>query len=75
MQSKSKITRHWLRLRAALFKEKHVVMSQKTSDSWELEDPATFEGTDEEILAKFREIRDQIMECVKGFMVQESKSG
>jgi arsenate reductase len=27
---------------------------------WPFEDPAAFEGTDEEKLAKFREIRDQI---------------
>jgi arsenate reductase len=27
---------------------------------WPLEDPATAKGTDTEILAKFREIRDQI---------------
>ncbi|MBN2392565.1 MAG: arsenate reductase ArsC [Anaerolineae bacterium] len=41
---------------------------------WDLEDPATFEGTDEEVLAKFREIRDQIASRVKAFIVQESQS-
>jgi arsenate reductase len=41
---------------------------------WDLEDPAAFEGTDEEVLAKFREIRDQIMARVKAFITQESKS-
>ena len=32
---------------------------------WPLEDPAAFEGTEEEKLEKFREIRDQIDERIK----------
>ena len=35
---------------------------------WNIEDPAAFEGTEEEKLAKFREVRDQIHERVKGFL-------
>ncbi|VBB06437.1 low molecular weight phosphotyrosine protein phosphatase [Lucifera butyrica] len=33
--------------------------------SWPFEDPAAYEGTDEEKLAKFREVRDQIDEKVR----------
>lgn len=33
--------------------------------SWPFEDPAAYEGTDEEKLNKFREIRDQIEEKVR----------
>jgi len=32
---------------------------------WSFEDPAKFEGTDEEKLAKFRQIRDQIEQRIK----------
>ena len=35
---------------------------------WNIEDPAAFEGTEEEKLAKFREVRDQINERVKDFL-------
>jgi len=35
---------------------------------WNIEDPAAFEGTEEEKLAKFREVRDQIHERVKVFL-------
>ncbi len=34
---------------------------------WSLEDPATVQGTEEERLAVFRNIRDQLYERVKGF--------
>lgn len=33
--------------------------------SWPFEDPAAYAGTDEEKLAKFREVRDQIDEQVR----------
>ncbi len=36
--------------------------------SWPFEDPAAFEGTDEEKLAKFREIRDQIEARVQAWL-------
>ncbi len=35
---------------------------------WNIDDPAAVEGTDEEKLAKFREVRDQINEDVKSFL-------
>ena len=35
---------------------------------WGFEDPATFAGTDEEILAKFREIRNQIDNTILAWM-------
>jgi arsenate reductase (thioredoxin) len=34
---------------------------------WSFEDPATIEGTEEQKLAKFREVRDQIAERVRTF--------
>jgi arsenate reductase (thioredoxin) len=37
---------------------------------WDLEDPAAFEGDDEEKLAKFREIRDQIDGLIRNWLVQ-----
>jgi arsenate reductase len=41
-------------------------------DYWGFEDPAAFEGTDEERLDKFREVRDQIEARVKAFLAEES---
>ena len=35
---------------------------------WNIEDPAAFEATEEQKLAKFREVRDQIQEHVKNFL-------
>ena len=35
---------------------------------WNIEDPAAFEGTDEQKLDKFRAVRDQIQEQVKNFL-------
>lgn len=35
---------------------------------WNIEDPAAFEGTEDQKLAKFREIRDQIQSLVKQFL-------
>jgi len=42
-----------------------VVPSKVEKRHWNLEDPARAEGTDEQILAKFREIRDQIKKYVE----------
>lgn len=42
-----------------------VVPSKVEKRHWNLEDPARAEGTDEQILAKFREIRDQIKKHVE----------
>jgi arsenate reductase len=35
---------------------------------WPLEDPAAFEGTDEEKMQKFREIRNQIHDKIKNWL-------
>lgn len=37
---------------------------------WEFEDPAAFVGSDEETLAKFREIRDRVDERIKGWVAE-----
>jgi len=39
---------------------------------WSFEDPAKFEGTEEEKLAKFREVRDQIESRVKAWVAGQS---
>ncbi|MFO7815105.1 MAG: arsenate reductase ArsC [Halanaerobiales bacterium] len=39
---------------------------------WDIEDPRAFEGTEEEKLAKFREIRNEIEERVKNFIGEYS---
>ncbi len=41
---------------------------------WSFEDPAAFEGTDKEKLAKFREIRDQIEQRIKDWLTEFEKS-
>ncbi len=37
---------------------------------WGFEDPAAFVGSEEETLAKFREVRDQIGERIKGWLAE-----
>jgi arsenate reductase len=39
---------------------------------WSFEDPAKFEGTEEERLAKFREVRDRIERKVREWVAEES---
>ncbi len=39
---------------------------------WSFEDPAAFQGTDEEKLAKFRQVRDQINEKVKEWIAEQA---
>jgi len=39
---------------------------------WSFEDPAVFEGTDEEILAKFRQIRDLIEIRIKQWIAEQA---
>jgi arsenate reductase (thioredoxin) len=39
---------------------------------WSFEDPAAFDGTPEEKLAKFREVRDQIEVKVRNWLIEES---
>jgi len=41
---------------------------------WSFEDPAKLEGTEEEKLAKFREIRDLIEKKIKGWVVEQNIS-
>ncbi len=38
---------------------------------WPFEDPAAFEGSEEEKLAKFREVRDQINEKIKSWLKEK----
>lgn len=38
---------------------------------WDFEDPAPFVGTDEETLAKFREVRDQIDQRVRAWVAEQ----
>ena len=42
-----------------------VVPAKVEKRHWDLEDPARAEGTEEQVLAKFREIRDQIKKHVE----------
>jgi arsenate reductase len=37
---------------------------------WPFEDPAAFEGSEEETLAKFREVRDQIKQRIKDWLAE-----
>ena len=39
---------------------------------WSFEDPAAFEGSHEEKLAKFRQVRDQIDKAVRAWLVERS---
>ncbi|MCX7608253.1 MAG: arsenate reductase ArsC, partial [Anaerolineales bacterium] len=41
---------------------------------WSFEDPAAFEGTEEEKLAKFREIRDKIKARILEWLAQQGIS-
>lgn len=39
---------------------------------WSFQDPAAFEGSDEEKVAKFREVRDLIEEKIKSWLAEQS---
>jgi len=39
---------------------------------WSFEDPAAFVGTDEEKLAKFREVRDRIERRIKEWLIEQT---
>jgi arsenate reductase len=41
---------------------------------WEFDDPAAFEGGDEEKLRKFRDVRDQIDERIRGWLSELAAS-
>ena len=45
-----------------------IIPGPSTRLDWNIEDPSAFEGTEEQKLAKFREVRDQIQEHVKNFL-------
>lgn len=42
---------------------------------WPFEDPAAFEGTDEEKLAKFREVRDKIAAQIESWLNETAATG
>lgn len=42
---------------------------------WPFEDPAAFEGSEEETLAKFREVRDAINDRIDDWFVESSSGG
>jgi len=41
---------------------------------WAFDDPAAFEGTEEEKLGKFREVRDQIDERIRAWLAEQGAS-
>ncbi len=49
-----------------------VVPGRVQKRHWPLEDPARAEGTEAEIMAKFREVRDQISKLVQDFIAEIS---
>ena len=42
-------------------------------EHWAFEDPAAFQGSEEETLAKFRAVRDQIEQRIRTWLVESSK--
>jgi arsenate reductase len=46
-----------------------VFLGMRERQHWDIEDPAAFEGNDEEKLAKFREVRDQIDSLIRHWLV------
>ena len=44
----------------------------KTRMHWSFEDPARFEGTEEERLAKFREVRDLIEQKIQAWVAEQT---
>jgi arsenate reductase (thioredoxin) len=42
---------------------------------WEFDDPATWDGSDEERLAKFRAVRDQIEQKIKDWLAEQFGQG
>jgi len=47
-----------------------IFLTQGKHTHWDFEDPAAFEGSDSEKLAKFREIRDQIERRVRDWLAE-----
>ena len=48
-----------------------VFLTQGKHDHWDFEDPAAFEGNEEETLAKFREIRDLIEQRIRDWLEEQ----
>lgn len=42
-------------------------------EHWAFEDPAAFQGSEEETLAKFRAVRDQIEQRIRAWLLESSK--
>lgn len=42
-------------------------------EHWSFEDPAAFHGTEEETLAKFREVRDQIEQRIRSWLAEQAR--
>ncbi len=42
-------------------------------EHWSFEDPAAFEGGEEEKLAKFRQVRDQIEQKVRSWVMEQAQ--
>lgn len=42
---------------------------------WPFDDPAAFEGSKEETVVKFREVRDQIEQRIKDWLAELESSG
>lgn len=48
------------------------LMSAGHHEHWNFEDPAAFVGTDEETIAKFREVRDQIDRKIRDWLAERN---
>jgi len=46
----------------------HIFLTQGKHTHWDFEDPAAIKGSDEEKLAKFREVRDQIDQRIQEWL-------
>jgi hypothetical protein len=46
----------------------------KRLQHWEFEEPAAFAGTEEKILANSREVREQMDECIRGWLKELATS-
>ena len=51
-----------------------IFLTQGEHFHWDFEDPAAFDGTEEETLDKFREVRDQIDQKIKEWLAEKPTS-
>jgi arsenate reductase len=51
-----------------------IFLTQGVHTHWDFEDPAALEGSDDEKLAKFREVRDQIDLRIQGWLQEMSQT-